>query len=118
MSDRLDAGVEIRIGRLFWVGLYLTHRKYGGPEEGGWFFDQATLITDPDLYARLRGAPAAFFTEADANAHAGTMRADLSSLNAGRRELGSVLSDGRYDVEVIEAAALPAIYPENHPRYE
>ena len=116
MSDRLDAGVEIRVGRLFWVGLYLARREYGGPEEGGWFFDQGTLITDPDLYASLRGTPAAFFTEADA--HAWKMRAHLSSLNAARRELGSVLSDGRYDVEVIEAAALPAIYPENRPRYE
>ena len=86
-------------------------------KEGG-FCNQGTLITDPDLYARLREAPAAFFTEADANAYAGKMRAHLSSLNAGRRELGSVLSDGRYDVEVIEAEALPAIYPENRPRYE
>ena len=52
MSDLLDAGVEIRVGRLFWVGLYLARREYGGPEEGGWFFDQGTLITDPDLYAK------------------------------------------------------------------
>ena len=118
MSNLLDAGMETGVGRLFWVGLYLARREYGGPEEGGWFFDQGTLITDPDLYASLRGTPAAFFTEADAEVHAGKMRARLSSLNAGRRELGSVLSDGRYDVEVIEAEALPAIYPENRPRYE
>ena len=102
---------------LFWVAAYLVRREFGGMEDGGWFFDERTLVTDPAVYQRLNAAPAAFLSESAAETHAGSLRAHLARLNAGRRPLGSVLSDGRYDVEVIEAATLPLVWPQTRPRY-
>ena len=102
---------------LFWVAACLVRRAFGGREDGGWFFDERTLVTDPAVYQRLNGAPAAFLSESEAEAHAGRLRVHLPRLNAGRRPLGSVLSDGLYDVEVIEAATLPPVWPQTRPRY-
>jgi hypothetical protein len=40
-----------------------------------------------------------------------------ATINKGRREISSVLSDGRYQAEVHEHAA-PRGYPERRPHYE
>ena len=40
---------------LFWVAAYLVRREFGGMEDGGWFFDERTLVTDPAVYQRLNG---------------------------------------------------------------
>jgi len=39
---------------LFWVACYLTSRSYGGSAEGGWWFDEGELVTDPDIYVSVR----------------------------------------------------------------
>ena len=33
------------------VAVYLTQRLYGGPEEGGWWYNAGELCTDPALIA-------------------------------------------------------------------
>ncbi len=103
---------------LFWVAAFLTQRHYGGPEEGGWWFSRGDLVSDPGIYTDLQEAPAAFLSEADATLYANGLRLRLPLLNEGRRSLDSVLSEGIYEIEVIEAATLPRSYPEYWPRYE
>jgi hypothetical protein len=103
---------------LWWVAVFLQDRVYGGPEEGGWYFDCGTLVTDPDIYATLQVSPAAFTTRADASLHADRMRTGLAALNEGRRPIWSVLSEGIYEVEEIQADPLPRYYPEYRPTYE
>ena len=102
---------------LIWVAAYFVRRKLGGPEEGGWYFDERTLVTDPALYARLEGAPAAFLTEAGARVWEERLRDRLPLLNEGRRPLDSVLSDGRYTIMIMHAPTLPLIWPEQPPHY-
>ena len=113
-----EAGAVPHPPSLFWVAAYLTQRYCGGPEEGGWWFDRGKLVTDPQLYAELQAAPRAFLSEADATRHADGLRLRLPVLNEGRRPLDSALSQGIYEIEVIEAATLPACHPEHWPRYE
>ncbi len=55
---------------LFWVAAFLTQRHYGGPEEGGWWFDRGDLVSDPSIYVELQGTPMAFLSETDATAYA------------------------------------------------
>lgn len=103
---------------MWWVAAYLEDRIYGGAEEGGWHFDRGALVTDPDIYATLQVLPAAFMTQAEAAAHADRMRLGLAVLNEGRRPTWSVLSEGIYVVETIQADTLPRYYPEYCLTYE
>ncbi len=90
------------------VAIYLCDRAYGGPEEGGWWYDTGELVRihraykDPDRAA------------AKATRMNGLLNA---TINKGRREISSVLSEGRYHAEVWENRPL-AFYPERRPHYE
>ena len=103
---------------LFWTAAYLVELAWGGHEEGGWHYEEATLVTDPGIYAGLAVLPTCSLTEAEAEAVAERMRAGLDVLNEGRRPLHSVLSTGRYDVRVTEGATLPACLPVSRTHYE
>ena len=90
------------------VAVYLCDRAYGGPEEGGWWYDTGEM-------ARIIRT---FKDEERAVAHATRMNRLLdATINKGRREISSVLSDGRYCAEVHENIA-PHHYPERRPHYE
>ena len=123
MSDTLDDPCapetpDVGESGLWWVAVYLKDRIYGGPEEGGWYFDRGALVTDPAIYATLQVSPAAFASQAEADLHADRMRAGLAALNKGRRPTWSVLSEGIYEVEAIQADTLPRYYPEYRQTYE
>lgn len=85
-----------------WVNVYLEDRMYGGPEEGGWWYDAGILV---------RSSPYLGPSTLDAE------RAWCGEENACRRsDTGSVLSEGRY-----LALAEPGIgrnYPAVRPHYE
>jgi len=86
------------------VSVYLVQRCYGGPEEGGWYYDAGELVvteTHP--------------TPADAEARAEELRESEEYSNADRRELSSVISTGRYDVRV--EANPGEDWPRRVPRY-
>ena len=42
---------------LFWVAVYLIQMEWGGPEEGGWWYEEGGLATAPDIYAELGVMP-------------------------------------------------------------
>lgn len=90
------------------VAVYMADRAYGGAEEGGWWFDFGehirTVRTFPNVHL--------------ADAYAKRMNAVLDrTLNKRRREISSVLSEGRYSSQVYKGFA-PQSYPETRPRYE
>ncbi len=103
---------------LFWVACYLTSRSYGGSAEGGWWFDEGELVTDPDIYRTLGGTPRSFLTEHEADAHAAELALKLVLLNQGRPPKHASTSRGTYEVHVLQAASLPVAFPAARPHYE
>lgn len=90
------------------LALYEVDRAYGGPEEGGWWFDtgehRRTLRT--------------FGNEQDAYAAARRCNGWLARLQKGKRAVSSVIYDGgRYAAEVHRNFA-PGHYPVERPHYE
>lgn len=116
----MDGGSEdvAEPGSLVWVALYSSELAWGGAEEGGWWFTESTLVSDPGLYERIGMLPQCFLTEAAAQATAARMREHLPALNEGRPELSSVLTWGRYDVLILHGDGPPRIVPERRPQYE
>ena len=103
---------------LFWIAVYLVQLEWGGPEEGGWWFEEAGLVTAPDIYAELGVMPTSRLSEAEAEIVAAEMRTGLDALNDGRPALASTLSYGLYDVRVVRADTLPTCIPGCRPRFE
>jgi len=113
-----EAGRDLAAPTLFWVAVYLVQLEWGGHEEGGWWFEEASLVTAPDIYADLGVVPACRLSEAEAENVATEMRPGLAALNEGRPALSSTLSRGLYDVRVVRANTLPPCIPDCPPRYE
>ncbi len=93
------------------VAVFLVDRAYGGPEEGGWWYDTGEPAHE---YARFtRG----FRNDAPAAAYAARLNRVLcDNLNKGRHPISSVLSKGRYRALVCDGNPRP--YPETRPHYE
>jgi len=90
------------------VSFYEIDRAYGGPEEGGWWYDCGTHIRTFAVYK----------TEDAAYAAARRANRLLRVIQRGQRDDSSVIySGGRYVAEVHENLA-PTRYPEEIPVYE
>ena len=90
------------------VALYEMDRTYGGPEEGGWWYDCGELAR---VLRVVPTADAAYDLAARANRL-------MDRLQRGKRDVGSVIySGGRYSACVFEHTA-PRAFPETRPRYE
>lgn len=94
--------------RAFLVAVYLVDRAYGGPEEGGWYYDCGELVRTVRLFKNEKLADA-FCLRLNEKLHA--------TLNRGRPSISSILSEGRYSAQV-HATAAPAFFPVNRPYYE
>ena len=88
------------------VNVYEVHRCYGGPEEGGWWYDAGHCVRTEIVWRPLSSMVGR------------QLEAEYS--NEGRRELSSVLSDGRYYVAVDDAppGSEKSAYPSTIPHYE
>ncbi len=92
------------------VAIFMMDRQYGGPEEGGWYYD----VGEPELeYAHLVKG---FEFEEDANAYCSELQRLTEELNKGRPSIGSVLSRGRYAARICEG--YPKSFPAERPHYE
>lgn len=96
---------------LRYVHLFLCDRVYGGPEEGGWYYEAG----EPIMHTANR-----VFEDAQ---EAANYRAQLSQtvekeLNEDMPAIDSVLSQGQYRFQVGLPGELPASYPVERPRYE
>jgi len=88
-------------GDYWWVNVYSVDRAYGGPEEGGWWFD----VGYPQEWMRC-----------DTRPQAEQLRERLVELYPRTGKRSSVLGGDDWEV-VIERHAAEA-YPEQRPRYE
>jgi len=84
------------------VNIYLHDRAYGGPEEGGWWYDVGELLESHAV------------PSSEAEALAAAKEQEFS--NEGRRPVSSVLSEGIYIVRIDERPGRN--YPARRPRYE
>ena len=95
----------------YFVAVYLADRAYGGPEEGGWWYDCGELVR----VVRL------FRTEESACEYARRLNRKLRSRrvgpNVGRREKWSMASDGEYEAHAYTDFA-PQCFPDRRPHYE
>lgn len=94
----------------FVVAVYYRDLAYGGPEEGGWYYEYGE---------KYSGIPEQSFP--DRVSASGYRRLLQHSLNKhennGRRRISSVLSEGDYQARVYPDEA-PAHFPEQRPHYE
>jgi hypothetical protein len=101
------------------VCVVLWDRAYGGPEEGGWWYD----TYDPnDFEARWLthelGGPGVYNDRERAEECRKLLQLMLDSrkVNEGRHSPNSVLSQGHYEVHIYEG--WPRVLPEITPHYE
>lgn len=102
------------------VALYLVDRAYGGPEEGGWYYDCGLLLDADDAFEALPNdwKPTFHNTWRRANKAREALQAKIEAakLNEGRRSISSVLSDGMYQACIVEG--FPHHWPRRRPTYE
>lgn len=100
------------------VAVYLVDRAYGGPEEGGWYYDTHELSRDPALVSLTR----VYNRLHDAADYANRLNEGvLAELNEGRPEIWSVNSYGQFEAiwfDMDENPVLPPYMPERRPHYE
>lgn len=90
------------------LAAYELDQAYGGPEEGGWYYDTGDLRR---VLGARKDKEAAYATCRRLNALLGTLQRD-------HRRVSSVLyGGGRYAVRVYKGHA-PSHYPLERPYYE
>lgn len=93
------------------VAVYDAALAWGGPEEGGWWYDTGSLVRIVKITP----------SEEKAYAYARGLNARLESRkigpNEGKREKSSVLSDGVFEAHVYADNA-PDHFPAVRPHYE
>ena len=90
------------------VAIYLVELSYGGPEEGGWWYESGEHIQTLKVF-KNRDQACEYRTRADSLVD--------RYMNKGRRPISSVLSTGRYQVMVVNDPP-PKYTPEKRPHYE
>jgi len=96
---------------MYTVAIFMVDRAYGGPEEGGWYYDCGEPADEYCEHTR------GFADDATADNYASELNSSLvQELNRGRRSINSVLSEGQYAAIVCEGN--PKRYPETRPHYE
>jgi hypothetical protein len=105
---------EERQARGFYtVAIYLIDRAYGGPEEGGWYYDCGTPYLEPEAALHMR----AFDRLSDAYHYSEHLNLSvLPAWNEGRAEVSSVLSEGQY--KALWSEGFPQPFPTSRPHYE
>jgi len=88
----------------YWVNIYLHDKAYGGPEEGGWWYN----FYQPIAFKNVS-------TKEAAHEMAEELREGEYS-NEGRRSISSMASEGEY---VVRVESHPPVYsPRTRPHYE
>lgn len=99
------------MSRAYLVAVYECHQAYGGPEEGGWWYDTGELVRVVKVF---RDKDAAY-------AYRDRLNDRLDSRkfgpNQGRRAYYSVLSEGEARARVYKDCA-PQHFPTERPYYE
>lgn len=97
--------------KTFIVAAYDCGQEYGGPEEGGWWYDAGSLVRVLKLF---RNEELAFDYCSRLNRR---LRSKKFGPNQGKHDYTSVLSEGLILAYVFEDIA-PAGFPDHRPHYE
>ncbi len=100
--------------RRFVVALHELDRCYGGPEEGGWYYDSHAPSTEPEHRRLVR----VFRSNAKAVRYRNRLTERAIQASKGARSLGSVLYSGGQFGAVLQRGEQPQPYPLRRPRYE
>lgn len=112
---------------VLFVSVYFASKTFGGPEEGGWWYEFGELVTERDFYLSLDVSrlgevaicPAVFMDEEQAENYRQALQVLLDdTVNKDLPPLDSVLSQGRYKAHLSDVGYLPTHYPQQKPRYE
>lgn len=98
--------------RRYTVTIFILDQAYGGPEEGGWWYETGAPTTDAlKSYTRT-------FTSAEAAARYAEFlnRTIVEEWNEGRYPLSSVCCDGIY--RAVWDKGTPKPFPSHRPHYE
>jgi len=93
------------------VSVFMIDQAYGGPEEGGWWYQTGYPCGDYERFTRL------FRSESRARHYAQRLEYHLvRHLNKGRPSISSVISCGIFEARVCDG--MPKAFPEERPYYE
>jgi len=95
------------------VQLFFCDRAYGGPQEGGWYFDYGIPVTDSEVGFSVTKR---FKSQTKAQGYRARIQNRLDRLNETRGDLSSVASEGQYLALICSAKPQP--YPKTRPTYE
>lgn len=100
--------------RVFTVGIFLVDRAYGGPEEGGWWFECAAPATE------FAGMTKTFKHEEAADRYHDRLRKMIkdNDWNYGRLSISSVCSEGVYRAGMTRNSSTLKPWPKYWPHYE
>lgn len=94
------------------VSVYLCDRAYGGPEEGGWYYECGTPSEEHIEHLQI------FDDWQEAKLARDQLQTYLDDAeNANRPSIDSVLSQGVYRA-IVDENELPKPYPKERPYYE
>ena len=100
------------------VAVYLHQRVYGGPEEGGWWYDAYDPQLDDEFIQYLQHYPDTEEGREDARGWCEHTQCYLDEMyNAHRAPVHSVNSDGVYAALITEGYVLTPL-PTRRPHYE
>ena len=111
-DEERRAKISLADEKFSYINVYLADRAYGGPEEGGWYYDygvpvESRRVLSPTDYVN---------PHSEYETELAFLTARYDRLNQGRPEVHSVISKGRYIVIEEDGFANP--YPETIPHYE
>lgn len=86
-----------------WITVFLHDRVYGGPEEGGWYYEAGDVQTRVEVQSAEEQAVILKIFNRNYS-------------NEGRPSVSSVLSQGQYEIRISKA--MIENYPEVIPHYE
>ena len=90
------------------LAFYELDRAYGGPEEGGWWFDTGELVR---VFRVVKDEERAYALARRANRL-------LDRLQRHKRSTGSMAYNGGRHCVSVYARTAPAFFPERRPHYE
>ena len=111
-DEERRAKISLADEKFSYINVYLADRAYGGPEEGGWYYDygipvESRRVLSPTDYTNPHSE---YETELV------FLTARYDRLNQSRPDIHSVLSEGRYVVTIEDEFA--RAYPYKCPPYE
>ena len=94
------------------IAVYKVDLAYGGPEEGGWWYEVGSLVRVVRA-GRSHARVLRYYQRLN-----GRLRSREFGPNKGRRSISCVLSAGEYCAQLHTDGCPPQSYPATRPRYE